>query len=98
MSRLAGPSCRSILYCSPEQPPPPAATRSTPLGRPCRVNKPLTLPAAVGVNRIRRSSPTRKVGAATAVLLTLAIIRNYNHLSRKASGQQWLDDLALDVG
>src|ERR1051325_11728117 len=30
ISRLAGPSTRSILYCSPEQPPPITATRSAP--------------------------------------------------------------------
>src|SRR5438067_10739797 len=30
MSRLAGPSTRSILYCNPEQPPPITATRSAP--------------------------------------------------------------------
>ena len=31
MSRLAGPSTRSILYCSPEQPPPMTATRKAPV-------------------------------------------------------------------
>src|SRR6267378_8107908 len=35
MSRLAGPSTRSILYCKPEQPPPITATRSAPFGLPC---------------------------------------------------------------
>src|SRR5205807_8344691 len=35
MSRLAGPSTRSILYCNPEQPPPITATRSAPVARPC---------------------------------------------------------------
>src|SRR5215831_2583836 len=38
MSRFAGPSTRSILYCSPEQPPPITATRKAPCGRPCRVS------------------------------------------------------------
>src|SRR5438477_10269272 len=31
MSRLAGPSTKSILYCNPEHPPPITATRKAPL-------------------------------------------------------------------
>src|SRR6266540_982807 len=60
MSRFAGPSCKSILYCNPEQPPPTTATRNTPWGRPCLVNNELTFSAALCVTRISRSSPTRK--------------------------------------
>ena len=52
MSRLAGASCKSILYCSPEQPPPTTATRSTPWARPCLVSSELTLCAALGVTLI----------------------------------------------
>src|SRR5205807_4665924 len=32
MSRFAGPSTRSILYCNPEQPPPMTATLKAPSG------------------------------------------------------------------
>src|SRR5687767_14733379 len=66
MSRFAGASCRSILYCSPEQPPPITATRNTPCGRPCFVSKELTFLAALGVTFTRRSSPTRNAGVAAA--------------------------------
>src|SRR5438874_5507066 len=74
ISRLAGASCRSILYCSPEQPPPTTATRRTPLARPCLVSKELTFLAALGVTLIRRSSPTRKPGVADVLLPLAAII------------------------
>src|SRR5205807_8882270 len=74
MSRLAGPSCRSILYCRPEQPPPTTATRSTPVGRPCFANSELTFCAALVVNLTRRSSPVRKVGAPLGLFKVLAII------------------------
>src|SRR6266550_1088300 len=74
MSRLAGPSWRSILYCRPEQPPPTTATRSTPVGRPCLVSKVVTLVAALDVNLISRSSPVRKAGAATGLVAAFAII------------------------
>src|SRR5437588_3746067 len=73
MSRLAGASCKSILYCRPEQPPPTTATRSTPLGRPCLVSKVLTLVAAPAVSLIRRSSPVRKPGLAVGLAVVLAI-------------------------
>src|SRR5678810_931207 len=74
MSRLAGLSCKSILYCKPEQPPPTTATRSTPAGRPCLVKRDPTFVAALGVSLIRRSSPTRKVGAPVGLVVLLAII------------------------
>src|SRR5882724_12830784 len=74
MSRLAGPSWRSILYCNPEQPPPTTATRSTPAGRPCLVSRVVTLVAAFGVNLSSRSSPVRKAGAAAGLLEAFAII------------------------
>src|ERR1043166_8920509 len=74
MSRLAGPSCKSILYCSPEQPPPTTATRSTPLGRPCLVSKELTFFAALWVSLIKRSSPVRNAGAAAGLGRVFAII------------------------
>src|SRR5688572_19832284 len=64
ISRFAGASCRSILYCRPEQPPPMTATRNTPCGRPCFVSKELTFLAALGVTFTRRSSPTRNAGVA----------------------------------
>src|SRR5688500_15117455 len=47
ISRFAGASCKSILYCKPEQPPPITATRSTPLGRPCFDSSVLTRFAAL---------------------------------------------------
>src|SRR5688572_27583051 len=59
ISRLAGASCKSILYCNPEHPPPITATRNTPLGRPCFVSSVLTRCAALGDTLIKRSSPTR---------------------------------------
>src|SRR5260370_8792535 len=74
MSRLAGPSCKSILYCRPEQPPPTTATRSTPLGRPCLVNSELTFCAALAVSLTTRSSPVRNAGASVGFLTLLAII------------------------
>src|SRR5215468_9311201 len=46
MSRGAGPSTKSILYCRPEQPPPITATRRAPSGRPWRVRSEVSfLPA-----------------------------------------------------
>ncbi len=67
MSRFAGPSCKSILYCRPEQPPPTTATRKTPFGRPCFVSSVETFCAALGVSLTSRSSPTRKFGGAALV-------------------------------
>ena len=67
MSRLAGWSCKSILYCNPEQPPPTTATRKTPPGRPCFCRSELTFCAAVEVTLINRSSPTRKFGGARRI-------------------------------
>src|ERR1700687_1869485 len=69
ISRLAGPSCKSILYCSSEQPPPTTATRRTPCSLPCFCRRELTVCAAVGVTLIKRSSPTRKGGGAWLELL-----------------------------
>src|SRR3984893_6140706 len=57
MSRLAGPSTKSILYCRPEQPPPITATRSAPLGRPCFSSSDDNLRDAPSVTLIRRSLP-----------------------------------------
>src|SRR5438874_206682 len=74
MSRFAGPSCKSILYCNPEQPPPTTATRNTPLGRPCLVSNVPTFFAALSVSLIKRSSPVRKVGVAAGLAAMLLII------------------------
>src|ERR1019366_238940 len=82
MSRLAGPSCKSILYCKPEQPPPTTATRSTPVGRPCLVSSVETLLAALAVSLTRRSSPVRKFGADVGLVARLAIIFNLQQDSR----------------
>src|SRR5438874_430044 len=89
MSRLAGPSCKSILYCSPEQPPPTTATRSTPLGRPCLASRELTLFAALGLSLIRRSSPVRKAGAAVGLVTVFAIIGRpqLNHRKGRRQGR-----------
>ena len=57
MSRLAGPSTRSILYCNPEQPPPMTATRSAPWGRPCRCSNCESFAAALPVTFTKRSFP-----------------------------------------
>src|SRR5437868_6072465 len=75
MSRLAGPSWRSILYWRPLQPPPTTATRSTPSGRFWRWRSVLTLRAALGVTLTKRSSPTRKFGAVEGAVGGLAIMR-----------------------
>src|SRR5580658_6975108 len=77
MSRLAGPSCKSILYWRPEQPPPMTATRNTPLARPCLDKSVATFRAALVVSLTSRSSPTRKLGAAIGLLAMLAIILLY---------------------
>src|SRR5688572_2267660 len=74
ISRLAGASWRSILYWSPEQPPPTTATRSTPFGRPCFVSNELTFLAALGVTLTSRSSPTRNAGGLAAFGAALEII------------------------
>ena len=57
MSRLAGPSTRSILYCNPEQPPPITATLSAPCGRPCRCSNCESFAAALPVTFTKRSFP-----------------------------------------
>src|SRR6202011_1032139 len=57
MSRLAGPSIRSILYCNPEQPPPMTATLSAPCGRPCRCSNCESFTAALPVTFTKRSFP-----------------------------------------
>ena len=55
---FAGPSTRSILYCSPEQPPPTTATRSAPFSsRPCLRNNPSSRSDAAGSTLIRVSLP-----------------------------------------
>src|SRR5258706_12202966 len=74
MSLFAGASWRSILYCKPEQPPPTTATRSTPPGRPCRCSSDATLTAALVVNLISLSSPTRKAGVCAGLVPVFAII------------------------
>src|SRR5439155_8194948 len=74
MSLFAGASCRSILYCRPEQPPPTTATRSTPFGRPCLASSELTFCAALAVNLTRRSSPVRTVAVLAGLLTKLAIM------------------------
>ena len=57
MSRLAGPSTRSIRYCSPEHPPPITATRSAPWGRPWRVRSDVSFVAAGSVTFTSFSLP-----------------------------------------
>ena len=57
ISRGAGPSTRSILYCKPEQPPPITARRNAPSGRPCFSSKELSRRAAFSVTRINFSLP-----------------------------------------
>src|SRR5437660_1411785 len=74
MSRLAGASCKSILYCRPEQPPPTTATRRTPLGRPCLARRVVTFRAALEVSLTNRSSPVRKAGGPGALAILFAII------------------------
>src|SRR4051812_23008654 len=74
MSRFAGASCKSILYCNPEHPPPITATLSTPVARPCFASNVLTLFAALAVNFMSRSSPVRKDGAEAGLLATALII------------------------
>src|SRR3954466_8767900 len=74
ISRFAGLSCKSILYCSPEHPPPTTATLRTPCGRPCLVSKEFTFFAALGLTLISRSSPTRKPGATGDLFAEAAII------------------------
>src|SRR5277367_2536850 len=88
MSRLAGPSCKSILYCKPEQPPPTTATRNTPFERPCFVSSVETFCAALAVSFTRRSSPVRKFGADVGLLARLAIIFNCQQGSRLCHQRQ----------
>src|SRR2546423_5571210 len=57
MSRFAGPSTRSILYCNPEQPPPITATRNAPLARPCFSSSEFNFRDAFSVTLMRRSFP-----------------------------------------
>jgi hypothetical protein len=57
MSRGAGPSTKSILYCRPEQPPPITARRKAPSGRPCFSSRELSRRAAFAVTRINFSLP-----------------------------------------
>src|SRR3954462_2413924 len=57
MSRLAGPSTRSILYCNPEHPPPITATRNAPVARPCFSRSEFNFRDAFSVPLMRRSFP-----------------------------------------
>src|SRR5947199_481381 len=57
VSRGAGPSTRSILYCRPEQPPPITARRKAPCGRPCFSSSELRRRAAFSVTLISFSLP-----------------------------------------
>src|SRR5436190_6132513 len=93
ISRLAGPSCRSILYCNPEQPPPTTATRRTPCARPCLANKELTLRAALAVTLIRRSSPVRTLRGPDALGIEAAIMQQptgYLRLTPASTGPSLL--------
>src|SRR5436853_462178 len=85
ISRFAGPSCKSILYCRPEQPPPTTATRSTPVERPCFASSELTFLAALGVTRMSRSSPVRKVGGAAGGLAVVAIMTQHTIVASPAT-------------
>src|SRR3954467_14960647 len=95
-SRLAGASCKSILYCNPEQPPPTTATRSTPLGRPCLVSNEPTFDTAPAVSLIRRSSPVRNTGEPTDLIAELAIIERSKATEKTANfklqsnAQKWI--------
>src|SRR5277367_916980 len=98
MSRLAGPSCKSILYCKPEQPPPTTATRNTPFARPCFVSNVETFCAALAVSLTRRSSPVRKFGAAAGLLARLAIIFDSHQCScLHRQGQRMLQHPCLSA-
>src|SRR4051812_7661820 len=57
MSRFAGPSTRSILYCNPEHPPPITATRNAPVARPCFSRSEFSFRDAFSVTLMRRSLP-----------------------------------------
>src|SRR5437016_14646480 len=57
ISRGAGPSTRSILYCKPEQPPPITARRNAPSGPPCFSRSELKRRAAFAVTLISFSLP-----------------------------------------
>src|SRR3954467_7202864 len=58
MSRFAGPSTRSILYCRPEQPPPITATRNAPVAaRPCLSSNEFSFRDAFSVTLMSRSLP-----------------------------------------
>ena len=57
ISRGAGPSTRSILYCRPEQPPPITARRKAPCGWPCFSSSELRRRAAFSVTLISFSLP-----------------------------------------
>src|SRR6266446_5003910 len=61
ISRFAGPSTKSILYCRPEQPPPITATRSAPCGRPCLVSSEVSLVPAFSVTFTSFSLPILKL-------------------------------------
>src|SRR4051794_15972896 len=74
MSRFAGPSTRSILYCKPEQPPPMTATRSAPSGRPCRVSSEVSFAEAAGVTFTSFSLPILYLISAVWVIGELLIL------------------------
>src|SRR5207302_7890918 len=71
MSRGAGPSTRSILYCRPEQPPPITARRKAPCGRPRFSSSELRRRAAFSVTLISFSLPILIPLAGCVVSLTL---------------------------
>src|SRR3954451_11750060 len=90
ISRLAGASCKSILYCNPEQPPPTTATRSTPEGRPCFVKSELTLCAALAVSLTSRSSPVRNAGGFDGLLEIVAIMNEPHQANQQHFASQCL--------
>src|SRR5438132_890950 len=87
-SRFAGPSCKSILYCNPEQPPPTTDTRNTPVARHCFCSNVDTRLAELGVTLIKRSSLTRKLGCEVGVMTGFAITRRINCLFCVASSEE----------
>src|ERR1039458_956830 len=79
MSRLAGPSTRSILYCNPEHPPPITATRNAPFARPCFSSSESNLRDAFSVTLIKRSLPILKLTGGDSVVMTKRIWKPRSH-------------------
>src|SRR5262249_29854247 len=69
MSRFAGPSTRSILYCNPEHPPPITATRKAPCGRPCRASSELNFAPAASLSFSSFSFPILTFGTVAVVIV-----------------------------